>query len=112
MAKMPGDSGATLTDCGAETALFTITTTFTGPVAETSHGSCALICPDETYNSGAATPLNATVTPPSESGKGMVEAAATCGARFEPKIETSDPGETGASKLAALTTPPALTTGV
>jgi hypothetical protein len=48
----------------------------------------------------------------SVTGSGIVAADAVWEARFVPKMDTNEPGTTGAVKVAASTTPPAATTGV
>jgi SAM-dependent methyltransferase len=48
--------------------------------------------------------LNCTETPAIDMGSGIADAEAVLGARFEPKMETSEPGVTGLAKLAPLTT--------
>jgi hypothetical protein len=57
-------------------------------------------------------PLKVTDTPPSIRGNGTVLADTVAGARSSPKMDTSEPGTTGAVKEAASTTPPGATTGV
>jgi hypothetical protein len=57
-------------------------------------------------------PLKLTDTPPSMAGRGMALADTSPEARFEPKMDTSDPGTTGPLKEAASTTPPGSTNGV
>jgi hypothetical protein len=73
--KIPGSADATCTVCGEEDPALVVTTTFTTalvlPSASTSHGTCALICPEETKYNGARTLSKVTeVTLPSVVGSG------------------------------------------
>ena len=49
-------------------------------------------------------PLNCTDTPASETGSGIELACIVTTAKLEPKMDTSEPGETGVLKLAPFTT--------
>src|SRR5262245_44593758 len=96
MVKIAGAVAATVTLNAVlgPTPLFT--TTVAGP-AGTSTGTCALICEDETYRSGASLPAIVTFTPLSEGGSlrptQPVRSVATCASR-SPKNESSPPGAT------------------
>src|SRR5450631_1148460 len=79
IAKIPGENGPTCTLCGGYAWLSLVTTTLAVPAVpleSTSHGNCALICPLETNNKGAGTPLNVTLTLPSEVASGIESACA------------------------------------
>ena len=56
--------------------------------------------------------MKVTDTLPNVRGKGMVVADVFPEARLEPKMDTSEPGTTGAVKEAASTIPPGSTSGV
>jgi hypothetical protein len=59
------------------------------------HGACRLICPGETKNNGAFTPLIVTEVPARTVGSGVPGAGTVVDERFVPKIDTIDPGEIG-----------------
>src|SRR5205807_9076040 len=87
-------------------ALLTITVTWPNG---TSAGTTALICPGDTNFKPAirSTPMGSrkiTDTPPSVVGNGMNTALARVATKLSPKIEANESGDTGALKLAALTT--------
>jgi hypothetical protein len=123
---MPGAMGTICTVVGADAVPFTLTTTLTvpeaAPVGNNPNGNCALTCegvPGIMLNIGAGRLLTVTETPPSKFGSGVSLADAMTGARFAPKIETSEPGATASpspnrffAKLAPLRMAPLITLGV
>src|ERR1700733_3390614 len=104
--KMAGDAGARLMVSVLLVPAGVVTCTVADePV--TSNGTCALICPGATKNSGALVPLNVTLTPRSDVGSGSPPGTANCEMKLLPKIERIAPGAAGASpsKDAPFTVP-------
>src|ERR1017187_6633532 len=89
--------------CGAPAGL---TVSTWSPVARSS-GTCALICPGETKNSGSRRSPTATVNPPSVCGSIPSGATSVCVVRLTPKIDTMPPAATPACGVipAAFITP-------
>ena len=73
-----------------------VRTTIAADPAGTSQGACTLICPGDSYKRGAGTPPTVTDVSAMDIGRGMDGAPAVMPARFEPKMEISDPGEIAA----------------
>src|SRR5450755_4605974 len=94
---IPGWEETMLTGCGADTALWRVTTTGTLVFTARSKGSIALIWPDDTTDRGTASPPIVTDVPPSSVGSGNPCACSTplASVRLEPKMETIVPGATG-----------------
>jgi hypothetical protein len=94
--KMPGDTGTTVTFCGAEVPLLRVTTMLTVPrlwPGSTSKGSCALIWFGPTKYSPAGIPFNVTdVTSLNAVGSGIALATEVEAAKFVPKMDTMEPG--------------------
>src|SRR5579872_2136277 len=110
MVKVPGAIGMTFTDCESDWPP-TVTVTCAMP-AMTSKGTCVVIWPGETANSGAGIPLIVTPAPPSENGRGTLDAVWLASARWVPKIARSEPGATVGVYDAALPKPPERITGL
>src|SRR5712671_2859852 len=108
---MPTAAGATLKVTGSLAPAEFVTNSVASPAA-VSNGSWALIWCGETKLRGMLTPFTFTETSASWPAQGAVAAVAVETVRFEPKIENSEPGATGETKLAPFTIPPALTTGL
>src|ERR1041384_6475695 len=71
-----------------------------------------LICSGETYSSGTAISFRSTFTPLREVSRGIVLAVDAPDARLLPNKDTISPAAGGwLPKLAAFTTPPAVTIG-
>src|SRR5260370_782855 len=102
--KTPGEAGAMAT-CPCPLPPGAVTVMFAGMPGGMSQGTCALICCGPAKNKGAGSLLNVTETPPSEAVSGIVSACDIPDARFDPKIDTIDPGVTGTPgvKLAPFT---------
>src|SRR5579884_3230435 len=103
---MPGAAATTFTCAVLLAALFAVTTTFAVPTG-VSYGIWKLIWFPPTYSRGAALPFTETETLPRVGGSGVADAPIALPERkFVPNIVASDPGATGAVKLAAFTMPP------
>ena len=92
--KMPGLLASTGTTTPFDNSPLLFTTIVAG-VPEVEKGVCRLICPAETKNSGASTPLMVTLIPARLVGSGVVLAVASEGASPEPNSESSVPPEMG-----------------
>src|SRR5437016_6092228 len=86
------------------------TTKGTSPV--TVKGNCAVICVEETWNSGKAWLLTVTHESPSAEGSGGLPAEVDCGASPRPEIVTRPPGATPTPPSALLVTEETLGIGV
>src|SRR5262249_21203863 len=90
--KMPGATAATTNETEADCPLlFSVSVAL--ELAWISYGICRLIWPGDTYQRGAIRLLTVAETPTSCAGSGTVLAANTSGARLEPKMVSSIPGE-------------------
>src|ERR1700722_63272 len=93
---MAGDAGARLMVCVSLDPAGVITcTSAVSPV--TSNGTCTLIWPGATKNSGALIPLNVTLTPCKEFGSGSPGGTVSWELKSLPNKETIAPGAAGAS---------------
>src|SRR5579864_7225657 len=108
---MPGAYSAMLAVCAALGVPLLVTTTDPLPLIGASKGTWKLICPGETYSSGAAIPPARTCDPPKLVGSGRLLASAVPLARLVPKMVASAPGASLGIKLAAFTIPPELMLG-
>src|SRR5437667_277403 len=104
-AKIAGALGVTFTANEADAVPLFITTAKTLESVETSYGTIALIWFADTKISGAAMPLKVTDVSPSvvatKPDDVSFKPIGVAGPMFEPKIDTSSPGDTPPSRKSA-----------